>query len=164
MNALLSRRSFLLAGLAAGAVAGAAAGAHLPPAALGFQVLSAEEARVVEAVAAALFPAGHFPVVGGDGGTAPALDLLLADYMDPATVEPFRYLLRTLEIGTLVSRGVPFSRLPLDAATEVLEVWSADDPVPRRLAHDSLRTLVGMAFLRRPEVVGAIGWRAGCAT
>lgn len=162
MSARLSRRGFLVAGLATAASTGAVGLLHLRPAAAGYQVLSTHEIAVVEALAAALFPAGVFPVAGGDGGTAPMLDLLLSAYMDPLAVDPVRYLLRTLEWGTFVSRGQPFSALSPAEAADVLSIWSASDPLPRRLAFDSLRAVMGNAFLRRPEVVRAIGWGPGC--
>lgn len=165
MNALVSRRRLLTAGLCAAAAAGAAGLlGRLPSPGSGFAVLSAGEARIVEAVAAVLFPPGHFPVTGGDGGTAPAVDRYMQDFMDPAAVGPFRYLLRALNLGTLVSRGLPFFSLQADEAADVLAVWSSEDPAPRRLVQDSFRVVVGGAFLRRPEVLTALGWRLGCGT
>lgn len=160
--ALISRRGLLLAGAGIALGVGGWLAFRLPSPGPGLRVLSENEARIVEAIARVLFPPGRFPVAGGDGGTAPAVDALLADIFPRQTVPAFRYLLRSMELGTLVARGRLFSDLPVAEAAEVVAIWSGDDPLPRRLASDSLRLVLGTAFLRRPEVVSAIGFRAGC--
>ncbi|MCB9777975.1 MAG: hypothetical protein H6742_05380 [Alphaproteobacteria bacterium] len=162
MNALVTRRSLLLTAAAAAAAGTAGAMVHLPRAADGFRILSRREAAVVEALAAVLFPPGIFPVHGGDGGTAPMVDQVLSSALPPAAVPPFRYVLRAIQTGTLIARGRHFSDLPPDEAREVVSVWAGDDPMPRRLASDSVRFVLGTAFLRRPEVKAAIGFRAEC--
>ena len=162
MAALVTRRSMLVAGLALGGAATVGAGLTLPRPAPGYRVLGAGELQIVEAIARVMFPAGHFPVYGGDGGTAPMVDEFLAVYTDPSAVTPFRFLLRSIQIGTLLSRGRPFTTLPVADAKEVLEVWASEDPFPRRLASDSFKVMLGAGFFRRPEVVAAIGWQAGC--
>ena len=163
MNALVSRRSVLVGGVAAGGllVAGGAlvvSGEAAP----GASVLSQAELDVVEQAARILFPSGYFPVAGGDGVTAAEVDGLLAEVIDPPAVAPFRSMLGALEWGTLISRGTRFSKKSTSEAREVLYVWSSENPAPRRVAFDSLQAILGMAFLRRPEVNAAIGWRAGC--
>ncbi len=162
MNALISRRTLLLAGAGIALGGGAVATVRLPAPGPGLRVLGEGEARIVEAIARVLFPPGIFPVAGGDGGTAPGVDALLAGIFPAHTVAPFRYVLRAMELGTLVARGRSFTELPLDEAREVVAIWSGDDPLPRRLASDSLKLVVGTAFLRRPEVLARIGFRAGC--
>lgn len=152
----------LLAGVAVAVAGAAGATLHLGAPGEGFRVLTAREARVVEALARVLFPPGHFPVAGGDGGTAPQVDLLLAEIFPAQVAPPFRYVLRAIQIGTLVSRGQDFSALSPQEAAEVVAVWAGDDPLPRRLASDSVKLIVGTAFLRRPEVKAAIGFRAEC--
>jgi len=163
VNALVSRRSILIGGVAAGTVMAAGGylfvGSQVAPGAL---VLSQIELEVVEQAARVLFPPGFFPSAGGDGKTAPAVDLLLSEVIDPPAVVPFRSMLSALEWGTLVSRGTRFSRLTLEEAKDVLDIWASENPAPRRVAFDSLQAVLGMAFLRRPEVNAAIGWRAGC--
>ncbi|RME24069.1 MAG: hypothetical protein D6798_12095 [Deltaproteobacteria bacterium] len=162
VHALVSRRALLIAGAAA-AVAGAGVGiVHLGRPAPGYRVLSPREVQVVEALARVLFPPGIFPVHGGDGGTAPGVDLLLAETFPPHTVPPFRYVLRAIQLGTLISRGRHFHELPPDEAAEVVAIWAGDDPLPRRLASDSVKLILGTAFFRRPEVKAAIGYRAEC--
>ena len=163
MGTLVSRRSLLLSGVAAGGLLAAGGGirwARQPAA--GALVLSQPEHEVVEAAARVLFPPGFFPVSGGDGKTAPEVDRILAQVIDPRAVAPFRTMLGALEWGTLVSRGNRFSQLTPAEATHVLDVWGSENPFPRRVAFDSLQAVIGMAFLRRPEVLEAVDWRTGC--
>ena len=163
MGELISRRSILVGGVTAGALM-AASGAFVTmsrPAA-GAQVLSAVELDVIEAAARVLFPPGFFGAVGGDGKTAPEVDRLLNEVIDPPAVGPCRSMLGALEWGTLISRGTRFSQLSIDEARHVLDIWASENPAPRRVAFDSLQAILGMAFLRRPEVIRGIGWRAGC--
>jgi len=163
MGSLVSRRTVLFSGVAAGGVLAAAGGlrwARTP--AVGFLVLSRPEIGIVEATSRILFPPGIFPVAGGDGQTAPEVDRILAEVIEPKTVAPFRTMLAALEWGTLVSRGTRFSQLQPDEAKHVLDVWGSENPFPRRVAFDSLQAVIGMAFLRRREVLDAIDWRTGC--
>jgi hypothetical protein len=163
MNSHLTRRNLLITGVAAGGVTTLGGTvAWLGPPALGLEKLSSAEVDIVEAVAAVLFPPGYFPAAGGDGRTAPEVDRLLTEMVDPSTVKPFRYLLRALEWGTFVSRGVRFTELNPETAKEVVDVWASENPFPRRMAFTSVQALLGLAFFRRPEVAKAIGWRAGC--
>jgi len=163
MSALTTRRSLLIMGVTAGgALTLGASYRWMGATAPGALLLSQLELDVVEAAAAVLFPPGLFPSAGGDGKTAPEVDRLVAEVLDPPTVAPFRAMLGALEWGTLISRGTRFSAMELSEAKEVLDVWASENPFPRRIAFDSLQAVLGMAFLRRPEVNEAIGWRAGC--
>jgi hypothetical protein len=163
MNALMSRRSLLIMGVTAGGtLALGASWRVMGTTAPGAILLSTLELDIVEAAAAVLFPPGLFPSAGGDGKTAPEVDRLLAEVIDPPAVGPFRAMLGALEWGTLISRGTRFSAMPAKEAKEVLDVWASENPFPRRIAFDSLQAVLAMAFLRRPEVNAAIGWRAGC--
>ncbi len=153
----------MITGVAAGGViALGGTAATLGPPAAGMVVLSASEVEVVEAVAAVLFPPGMFPVAGGDGETAPEVDRLLKEMVEPGMVAPFRYLLRALEWGTFVARGTRFTQLDLETAGEVVSIWASENPFPRRMAFTSVQAMLGLAFFRRPPVAQAIGWRAGC--
>ena len=163
MNAIVSRRAVLVGGVTAGSLlAGAAVFTFASRPAVGAAVLSEIELAVVEQAARVLFPAGIFPVAGGDGQTGPAVDALLAEVVDPPAVAPFRSMLAALEWGTLVSRGTRFSELTRDEAAHVIDIWASENPAPRRVAFDSLQALLSMAFLRREEVIETIGWRVGC--
>ena len=153
----------MLGGVTAGALlAGSAAFTLVGRPAPGAAVLSVSEQAVIEQAARVLFPPGVFPVAGGDGATAPAVDALLAEVVDPPAVAPFRSMLAALEWGTLVSRGTRFSALSREEAAHVIDIWASENPAPRRVAFDSLQALLSMAFLRRSEVIDAIGWRVGC--
>ncbi len=163
MLALVTRRSVLAAGVAVGAAVGTGGLVWLGRPATGYRVLDPGEIDIVEAIAAVLFPPGVFPVHGGDGGTAPLVDQILAEIVDPMAVAPFRYLLRAIELGTIAARGSSFSALPADEAAEVLDIWSSDDPFPRRMITDGYKAVLGMGFLRRREVLAHIGWRSECS-
>ena len=163
MNAIVSRRAVLAGGVAAGSLlAGGVTFVLASKPAPGALVLSKTEFAVIEQASRVLFPPGIFPVAGGDGETASAVDVLLADVIDPPAVTPFRSMLAALEWGTLVSRGTRFSELSEEEAAHVIDVWASENPAPRRVAFDSLQALLSMAFLRRSAVIEAIGWRVGC--
>jgi hypothetical protein len=162
MGVPITRRGVLLSGALLGAALLVGRIVWLAPAAPGMRVLSAQEVEIIEAIAAVLFPPGTFSVHGGDGGTAPRLDVLLDEMLDDISADGFRYLLRAMETGTLIARGVPFSRLPPDEAREVIDIWFSEEPAPRRMVSDSFKVLLGISFLNRPEVIAEIGWRRGC--
>ena len=162
MGVPITRRGVLLSGALLGAALLVGRIVWLSPPGPGMRVLSAREARIIEAIAAVLFPPGTFSVHGGDGGTAPRLDVLLDEMLDEMSADGFRYLLRAIEVGTLVARGVSFSRLPPDEAREVVDIWFSEEPAPRRMVSDSFKVLLGISFLNRPEVIAEIGWSRGC--
>jgi hypothetical protein len=162
MGSIITRRVVLLGGAMVAAGGGCSVLAMLPAAAPTMRVLSLREVDIIEALARVQFPAGHFPVAGGDGGTAPMVDDIVADMLPPHAARGFRYMLRSLDLAALVARGVRFSRLPDDEAREVVDLWFSPDPAPRRWASESFKVVVGMGFLRRPEVLSAIGWSRGC--
>lgn len=163
MLGMFTRRAVL--GGAGLTVAAAGGGAwSLAPGfpAAGFEVLTAREVRVVNAIADVFFPGVHFPVSGSEAQVAAGVDRVLADVMDPLHASGFRYVLRALEWGTLASRGRFFSDLPRVEQLEVLETWTEPDVVPRRIAGESMKAVLGMAYFAHPDVQAAMGWRAGC--
>ena len=162
MGVPITRRGVLLSGALLGAAVLVGRIVTLDAAEPGWRVLSAREVVIVESIAAVLFPPGIFPVYGGDGGTAPIIDGLLRDFLDPSSADGFRYLLRAIEVGTLIARGVSFTELSPEEAREVIDIWSSEEPAPRRMVSDSFKVLLGMAFLNRPEVIQVIGWSRGC--
>jgi len=163
MNALISRRNLIRAGLLAGAAVGAGGLAWLREPTLGLRVLAPEEVRVIEAMGEVMFPEGN-PVGPSwrDADVVLAVDDLLADTLWPPNVPAFRYLLRTLELGTLLSRGQRFTECPPGVRLAVLEIWDQEDPFPRRLLSTSLRSVMAMAYFNHPAVQAALGWRLGC--
>ena len=158
-----SRRRLLVAATLGAAAASVGGFAWLGRPASGMRALSPMELRVVRALAEALFPAGG--PIGVDPlavGTVEEVDRILADVFEPEAARAFRYLLRTLELGTLLSRGLPFTALAPAERLDVLRVWNGKEPLPRRLAMDSIRSVFGMAYFSRPQVLAAIGWRDLC--
>lgn len=160
----MSRRGALKAGLALSAVSGggAAFSLTLGGPAPGAQRLTSSELRVVSAVAEAMFPRGAMPVDGVEAGVALEVDGIVADIMDELRASAFRYVLRALEYGTLASRGACFSALPVETRREVLQQWANPGLLVRRVALDSLRVVLGMAYYGHPAVQVAMGWRATC--
>lgn len=161
---MLSRRALLLSGGALAALAGVSVPAVvLADAAPGFRVFSADELELVGAIGEALFPPGNpLGVSAGEVDLAALVDDLVGDQLDPSVGPLFRYLLRSVEVGTLASRGARFSALPLPDRVDVLHTWADEAVVPRRMLYDALRVVFGMAFLNTPEVVAAIGWQPRC--
>ncbi len=164
MRALVTRRSFVAAGLALGAaVATGAAALRLPLAAPGAVLLSRRELDIVGAVAEVMFPRDPMPLDGLEAQVPVEVDRILAHLMDTARAAAFRYVLRALEVGTLASRGRRFTDLPAPERLEVLEAWSLPGVVPRRLGLDAIKLVLGMAYFRHPAVIAQIGWRTPCS-
>jgi hypothetical protein len=164
MGALVSRRRLILGGLVAGATLAFGRGVTLYAPAPGARVLSARELEIVRGASEALFPAGVLPVDGPGARVADEVDRLLAEWMVEPHRSAFRYVLRSLEWGTLASRGTRFSQLSVEERREVIDAWNEPRLIARRAAMDSVRMVLGMAYFRHPAVLAAIGWRAGCAT
>ena len=162
MYALVSRRRLLQAGLAFGAASAFGAGLRLDGPAVDARILSPEEMAIVRAVAEAMFPGWPMPLDGVAAGVAEEVDRVVADMMVEPHASGFRYVLRALEWGTLASRGMRFSQLTVEDRTEVLDAWSDPVVLPRRVAHDSLKLILGMAYFNHPVVLDHIGWRATC--
>lgn len=161
-TALVHRRSFLKGTFALGATLALGSAVVLPSAAPGLRALSAREGEIVAAVAEVLFPGAPFPVSGVEAGIVAEVDRIVDDSITDAAAVLFRYLLRTLEWGTLVSRGSRFTELSLDDRAEVLGVWHEPGVLPRKIAFDALRAILAMAYFSHPEVRAHIGWRAEC--
>jgi len=163
--ARMSRRQLLLggAGIAAGGVAAGAFGLSLGSPATGFRVLSRAEVAVVRAAALTLFPGAPFPVDGLQAEVAEGVDAILSDVLAPLHAAGFRYVLRTLEWGTMASRGARFSRLPTADRQVVLDTWAEPKVFTRRVAGDSLRVVLGMAYFDHPAVLDHMEWNGGCS-
>lgn len=163
MSALVSRRAFLRASVMASVAIASGAAVWLREAAAGFRVLAPQEVRIVEALGEALYPEGNpIGLSWRDVDIARCVDDLLTDLMLPRNVPAIRYLLRTLEIATLVARGQSFTSCPVELRVQIFEIWSQQDPFPRRLMIDSLKGVLCMAYYDNPRVKAAIGWRTGC--
>lgn len=165
MAGRISRRRLIGAGLAVGAVGVGGSGAvalTLERPAPGARVFSSREQQILAAVGEVLFPAGVFAIDGRDPWVLAEIDRIAATTFDALHARGFRYVLRSLEFGTIVRQGRPFSRLSVERRRAVLETWGDPDVLPRRVAWDSLRVVFGMAFFAHPKVIAEMGWRVGC--
>ena len=159
----ITRRTALLGALAIGAAGAVGATAYLPSAADGKEILSSSECEIVAAVAITLFPGGPFPVNGAEAGVVAEVDRIVAHSLTPASAAGFRYLLRTLQWGTVASRGSRFSDLDAATRTDVLQTWADPGVLPRRLASDAFKMVFGMAYFANAEVLDHIGYRPTCS-
>lgn len=157
-----TRRRLLVGGVAAIAIGGATEVRRATARDPGAHALSSRELAIVGAIATAMFPGAPFPVDGLEAGVPAEVDRLVAEVLAPIHATGFRTLLQTLEWGTLASRGTPFSALSLTDRAEVLELWLTPDVFTRRLAADSFRIILGMAYFSHPAVLDHIGWRTEC--
>ncbi len=160
----LSRRHLLIGGAAVALAgsAGAVMALRLSAPAAGFKVFNAEELSVVAALSALWFPAGVFPVDGIEAGVTEKVDEVAEQILLPLQLAGFRYVLRTLEWGTVARWGRTFTQLTVDEREVVVGRWSAAEPVARRTAIDAVKAVLAMAYFSHPAVIETIGWRVGC--
>ena len=128
----------------------------------GARVLSTIEWEVVHAVCEVLFPAGMFSISGLEAGVVSETDRFVAEVMLPIHRVGFLTILRTLEWGTLASRGTRFSKLDPNTRIEVFKAWADPENLPRRVALDAIRAVVSMAYFAHPDIADQMGWRKGC--
>lgn len=163
MGAMVSRRALLRGGVAVGAAVALAGALHLPGPSEGARLLSAAERQIVAAVAEVMFPPmAPFPVDGRTAGLEDEVDRIVADCIPALHAAGFRYLLRALEWGAVASHGARFSRLGVADRAEILTIWSDPTVLPRRIAGDALKMVMGMAYFGDRRVLEAIGYRAEC--
>ena len=162
-TSLVSRRRMIQLGITTGvAIAMIGANVALAPA-KGLKVFSDHDVTTLRAIAEVMFPPGSFPVDGLTANVAERVDEVANELFLPVHRVGFRSVLFALESGTLMSRGAPFSVLSADERTEVLNVWLTPSIHTRRIAADSLRAILGMAFFGHPEVLSSIGWYTICS-
>ncbi|MFZ5476269.1 MAG: gluconate 2-dehydrogenase subunit 3 family protein [Myxococcota bacterium] len=159
---VLSRRALMVSGAALAAVSAVGVRAvDLPAPAAGARLLSLAELDLVRAVGEALFPPDSPLGIGAaEVDLGAAVDELVGEYMDPVVAPVLRYLLRALEVGTAASRGTPFGSLSLADRRAVMDTWADNEVLPRRLAYDTFKTILGMAFFNAAAVRDAVGWTA----
>lgn len=128
----------------------------------GYEILSADEAEIVDAVAEAIFPPGGTPALSGkDAGIAGWFDTVLAHTPQP-TPNLIRTLMHALDDSARVSRGRGFARLPLEVRTARLQGWLTHSNHNVRGAFGSLALFVSMGYCGHPEVKAACGWIWPC--
>src|SRR5262245_26805256 len=121
----LTRRRFIAgSAVASAAAAGGIAVVEAIPAP-GALVLTSRELDIVRAIAEVMFPGAPFPVDGVAAGVPLEVDRIVAQVLEPIHGRGFRVLLQTLEWGTAGSRGTPFTGLPPEERSLVLERWLA---------------------------------------
>lgn len=162
MAALITRRTLLGGGIAVGAAFSVAGVVHLPRAAAGSRLLSEHERDIVHAVADVMFPGAPMPLSGREAQVADEVDRFLAEVLPPLHAAGFRYLLRALEWGPVYSHGGRFSTLSVEARAEVLAICSDPGVLPRRMATDALKMVMGIAYFRHPQVMEAMDYRMTC--
>lgn len=162
MVGTLTRRAVL--GGSAGALAVGSGAWSVAPGgpAEGLRVLGAAEAAVIDALSDCFFPGVHFPLSGSEAGVRAEVDRIVADCMDPIHAAGFRAVLRALDLGTAASRGRRFVDLTRAEQLDVLETWTEPEVLPRRVAGESLKAVLGMAYFAHPEIRSAMGWRSHC--
>lgn len=148
--------------MAVGAGLAAASALRSAAPAAGFRALNAEELATVAALALVLFPGAPFPLNGVQADVPAQVDAMVADL--PAVHRSgFRLALRALEWGTFASRGQRFSTMAPRDATQVVTAWSDPAVVPRRVAADAVKMVLGTAYFAHPAITAHIGWRASCS-
>lgn len=155
----ITRRQLLVATSACTALAGKGGVlAQLPAPAPGLAMLSQGELEIVSALADAFFPPGTaLGVWGASQNVAEELDRLLVEDLDPVVGPVFRHLLRGLEHGAVTTHGGRFSRLERPLREQILAEWAEPGNIPRRMAHDVLKTCVGWARFNAPTGHAALG-------
>ena len=150
---------FLIAAAGCSGYAGYRIFLGYPRPAAGLAILAPREARFLDAVADATFPAGGaIPLAGLDAGLPRYVDRWLA-----ALAARQRLLIRALlflmEQATLVfpapGRGGfgRFSSLTLDQRESVLRAWAESSLFARRLVFMSLRAILTMGYLGHPTAM-----------
>ena len=150
----LSRRQMLAAAAAMGAAGAVSVGVAWwdRPAAAGYLHLSAEEADFLDAVAAAVFPAGGEPAMGGrEAGVAHFLDEVWTG-LQPAQRRLIRLSFHALDALPRATHLSAFRELEEDRAREVLRGW-LDHPVAElRGLVTSLHMFAALAWTTHPAV------------
>lgn len=136
------------------------------PAARGFEVLSAQEVLISDAIAEALFP--------GDGAGAPSgvevgltrkLDHMLATTLAGDSADLLRVLLHAVDEGAAVGGGwTRLHLLTLPERVAALQAWDASFVATRRHAFGALKIMYAMCYCEDPAVLQALGVQYTCGS
>ena len=157
----ITRRGVLAAVGGLGLAAGGGVGLAVMNADVNAPMTDAERATIA-AVAVTWFSGEPFPIAGDHPDVLDAIEKIVADTLAAPQRVAFRGVVRTLQLGTIATRGRTFADLTPEERRAVLVVWSDPSVLPRRVALDSLRAVVGMAYFRQPSVRQHIGCRQEC--
>lgn len=129
-----------------------------PPRVLAGGSLSAKEQAIVAAAADAFFPHGG-PVSqsGTEAGAVAYFSTLLAE-LPGGTRFLIRMLLRLVEHGPwLLGPARRFTRQSAEQRVDTLRRWEHSSLYFLRISFQSLRTLIGLAYLGNDDVASALG-------
>jgi hypothetical protein len=163
----ITRRQVLATGALALAATTAVAAGHVASwwdrdAAPGYEKLSPQEVKLVDALSDAMFPPGGTPALSGsEAGLARYFDGVLAA-MDEPTNDLLRLLLHALDDWAFLEAGLPYAQLPLEARIDKLSVWVKHDSHHVRGAITGLLIFLGMGYCGHPDVKKAAGWIFPC--
>mgnify|MGYP000265257396 FL=1 len=133
-----------------------------------WQLLSAHEVKIVEAIAEAIFPgedSSTAPIPGAlDVGVPKFLDNFLANTLDDFTANAVRLLIHAIdEMAIAADFGLTrFHKRPLEERVAILKVWEESSLAPRRGAFSALKLFIAMGYCESPEVLGAMGISYTC--
>jgi len=134
----------------------------------GFQILSAEEVLISDAIAEALFPGepGVMHSIPGavELGVTRFLDQLLVEMLDEVTGNAIRMLLHTIDEAALLSGGsvARFRVRSLAERVEILEAWDQSLLSVRRSVFSALKLFYAMGYCEHPALLSAMRIEYSC--
>jgi hypothetical protein len=123
-------------------------------------ILTEREHRVLQALAARLFPPDpRFPRSGADVDFAPHVEAYLGA-TSPEVLKNMKRAIFAFERGAHLSRLThkPFSKLPPDEQDKYIAAWAESGLYPRRAVFNALRMMLTMIYASRPEIERAVGY------
>lgn len=138
------------------------------PAAARLKALSEEEARIVTAIAEALFPGdpNALPPIPSAPqiGIVDFFDELVATTLGDQTGDLVRVLLHAIDDMAVMADGeaTRFHRRPLAQRVEILKAWETSYLAARRGAFDSIKVFMAMGYCEHPAVLSSLGISYSC--
>lgn len=135
-----------------------------PPKTVASGPLSAKEQAIVAATADAFFPhGGAVPQSATEAGAVAYFSTLVSE-LPSGTRMLIRLLLRLVEHGPWVFRlARRFTRQTPEERVVSLRGWERSSIYFLRISFQSLRTLIGLAYLGNDKIAGAFGAHANLA-
>jgi hypothetical protein len=171
----MDRRSFLKrAGLGATALTLGSLGWRIggvwwrQPPSPQLKALSEDEAKIVEAIAGALFPGDPYanpPIPSGPQvGLVGFFDELLVGTLTGQTGDLVRLLLHAIDDAAVMAdlSMTRFHLRPLAERVEILRAWETSYLAARRGAYDSVKVFMAMGYCEHPDVLAALGVTYSC--
>ena len=132
------------------------------PADAPYRFLSSEEAAFCVALAAALYPRGGEPALGGrDVGADRFVDVVMGS-MPEFQQHGLKLLMHAMDNAAKLSDLKSFRSLERDRAEALVWSWLEAPLAEQRSAVQSLALLVGMAYTTHPEVAPFFSRWSGC--